>query len=146
VSIEILRDIPTIPDGPGLLQYKPVLDLILHSNKIKNIAEINPESTYDTRIKTQKRKDINDKINEKILHEKNTLKNSKDLSESDNYSNNIHIKIPTPVMNIIDVLRKSLNKFILNINDLKEAWGIMLNIFRYICIYIYIYVWTCVGI
>jgi hypothetical protein len=44
-------------------------------------VENNPESTYDVKLKNLKKKDLNDKINEKLLHEKITLNNSKDLSE-----------------------------------------------------------------
>ena len=32
----ILRDIPTVPDGPGLVAYGPIIDIVLHNAAVKS--------------------------------------------------------------------------------------------------------------
>ena len=36
VAINVLRDIPTVPDGPGLVAYAPIIDLVLHNEAVRS--------------------------------------------------------------------------------------------------------------
>ena len=36
VSINVLRDIPTVPDGPGLVAYQPIINLVLHNEAVRS--------------------------------------------------------------------------------------------------------------
>ena len=36
VAINVLRDIPSVPDGPGLVAYKPIIGLVLHNEAVRS--------------------------------------------------------------------------------------------------------------
>ena len=103
----------------GLVCYKPILDLILHSDAIRDngkglhLRKTDNNGKNDISFKT-KGTENNRKREESVKIDENNEKEAK----------------MAPVLAILAIVRKSLRKFITSVEDFREAKSVMLKVFR----------------
>ena len=110
VSPELLLDITYFPEGPGLIDYRDILDYVL-------VPPIRPDSQTQAA---------------------SNGKNSSARADSDHFGKNprggaVHKKaVPkeSPVQALINVIRKSLHQFIVTDHSLEKAWVCLLKVFQ----------------
>ena len=103
-------------DFLGLICYKPILDLILFSEIIKDKnRNFNSKNSQELQFKTNSSENNENRersvLNDQILKEKENIKMA-------------------PILTILAIVRKSLRKFILSPEDFQGARSVMIKVFR----------------
>lgn len=126
VSREILRDIPMIPDGPGLVSYQKILDVILIPPSRTRDGTISSAAQAQFNLKNKKESEIagSNAINNKAISntvKTNTLKKKSLGTKSDSVN---------PLSSLLTVVRRSLHEFIVSDSSMEDAWMALLKAFR----------------
>ena len=102
----------------GLFSYKPILNFVLDSRNIGDNENDNNSSTNKYNNLTRR----NSRTKE--LYENNKNGN---LNKSFNGFENTKM---APILSILNIVRKSLRKFLVSPNDFREARSVMMKVFR----------------
>jgi Ca2+-binding EF-hand superfamily protein len=136
-SAEILRDIPSVPEGPGMVSYIEILEVLLvppasmisseTTSKAKAANSMGNAHFADNSQNEEPNKskpdwkgptDINKKSSTGII-KKTLTQAEKDMRERE-----------LSVNMLITVIRKSLKSFIINDHSLEEAWMCVVRAFK----------------
>jgi hypothetical protein len=102
----------------GLFSYKPILNFILDSRNIGDNENDNNSSTNKYNNLTRR----NSRTKEFYENNKNG-----NLNKSFNGFENTKM---APILSILNIVRKSLRKFLVSPNDFREARSVMMKVFR----------------
>ena len=123
ISLELLRDIPMVPDGPGLVSYREILDLVLVAPKSRaGISVDDAKKSYRSKSKDP-RGDGDESAAREETGKKGAEEKKKFKMDSTYHSN-------SAVRALHNVVRKSLRSFIVQDDTLEEAWVALLKAFR----------------
>jgi len=111
VSHDILQDISYIPEGRGLVDYTEILNYVLVPPKIKTGLEIHTKSinSGNDDVRSTTNKDVMDALSAKAHSKAN-----KD----------------SPVELLVNVVRRSIHRFIVSDHTLETAWVCLLKAFQ----------------
>jgi Ca2+-binding EF-hand superfamily protein len=127
VSLDILRDIPAVPDGPGLVAYQDILYVVLQppgSNK-KSRGEDDARDTRQTGTRTQSAAGGRSKS---LSSSANRTSSSAQRDWEDEAKRQEDTAMAA-VNAVLRVMRRSLHRFIVSVDDTEEAWLHMLRAF-----------------
>ena len=128
-NADILRDIPSVPEGPGMISYKEILDALLvppvsmfaGKDKDKNKGMGPAHSSGSGRAASQESKtaDVSDRKNGAPKKSEKLTQEDKDKKERE-----------LAVNMLVTVVRKSIKTFIIRDSSLEEAWMCLVRAFR----------------
>ena len=128
LSLDIIKDLPGFPDGPGLVPYTKILDLVLiPPEKKSQIKKIDiggkvPKRPLDNKEETSGGKAASTNTNS--YDNKISTVSAKADAKSKNFNTNKTIKT------ILSVVRRSIRKFIVTGESLEDAWIHLLKSFK----------------
>jgi len=134
LSLDIIKDLPGFPDGPGLVPYTKILDLVLippekkgQTKKI-DIGKLSKKQNEKTDI-PGKSTSINTYANENKNSNvgANITGSGIDIADK-NKSKNINTN--KTIKTILSVVRRSIRKFIVTGESLEDAWIHLLKSFK----------------
>jgi len=134
LSLDIIKDLPGFPDGPGLVPYTKILDLVLippekkgQTKKI-DIGKLSKKQNEKTDI-PGKSTSINTYANENKNSnvDANITGSGIDIADK-NKSKNINTN--KTIKTILSVVRRSIRKFIVTGESLEDAWIHLLKSFK----------------
>jgi hypothetical protein len=99
----------------GLFSYKPILNFILDSRNIGDNGNGNISSTS--------------KYNNLTRRNSGTKENNKNGNLNKSFNGFENTKM-APIFSILNIVRKSLRKFLVSPNDFREARSVMMKVFR----------------
>lgn len=131
LSLEIIKDLPGFPDGPGLVPYTKILDLVLvppeRKGKDKKIEK-------GVLSKHNKKDDVkNIASNNAIAHDRTSISNDKNNTAPNDVTNKAKSKNMSTnkvIKTILSVVRRSIRKFIVSDDSLEDAWIYLLKSFK----------------
>ena len=118
ISVELLRDMPMVPDGPGLVAYKEILDIILVPPTTSTGKKTTIGITNARNLSTK-----HDSDNSSAAAPKPVTTSTKGANKT-SYSANLAVKA------LCSVIRRSVYQFIVKDDTLEEAWVCLLKAFR----------------
>ena len=127
VSAEILRDIPSVPEGPGMISYKDILNALMvppasmQHNTSKKDKENVSSSSRGPNSSAPKTMSVSGKS---ALASKKKPKSMLTQEEKDKQEQELAVNM------LVTVIRKSVKQFILNDSSLEEAWLCIVRAFR----------------
>jgi hypothetical protein len=116
VNADILRDIPQMPDGPGLVAYQPILDYCLVNPSQNQDGDISGGTSVDQlgSIHANHRMTLSASTTDAIT--KGTTKSTP--------------AVDTALTKLANVVRRALQAFIVEDSTLQAAWARMLRAFH----------------
>ena len=137
LSLEIIKDLPGFPDGPGLVPFTKILGLVLVPPERKG-KEKRIEIGASSKHKKDDARDKANSTNKSSLDHSNTHDNTKnDKNDKNAAANDIANKMKSKNTNtnkviktILSVVRRSIRKFIVTDDSLEDAWIYLLKSFK----------------
>ena len=132
VSAEILRDIPSVPEGPGMICYKDIMNALMVPPASMHVSKKDKEGGASQRGGSNGAD--NNGLKTMSVKGKSALGSSKSAArkpkgmmtqeEKDKQEQELSVNM------LVTVIRKSVKQFILSDSSLEEAWLCLVRAFR----------------